>query len=90
MTKQEVQLVLQYCSGVYQLVASLLYGSRLRVKEGLRLRVKDIDFTQHLIGVRDAKGFESRVTMLPERLVEPLQTQLLMVERRQRTIYLHS
>jgi integron integrase len=82
MTKQEVQTVLQHFSGVYQLVASLLYGSGLRLKEGLRLRVKDIDFSQRSIGVRDAKGFESRVTMLPEQLVEPLQTHLLTVKRR--------
>jgi integron integrase len=82
MTKAEVQAVLHHCSGIYQLVASLLYGSGLRLKEGLRLRVKDLDFSQHLIGVRDAKGFESRVTMLPERLVEPLQAPLLGVKQR--------
>jgi integron integrase len=82
MTKQEVREVLRHCSGVYQLISSLLYGSGMRLKEGLRLRVKDVDFAQHLIVVRDAKGFESRVTMLPDRLIEPLQEHLARVKRR--------
>jgi integrase len=47
------------------LIASLLYGSGMRIMECLRLRVKDIDFARGEILVRDGKGFKDRVTMLP-------------------------
>jgi integrase len=49
-------------------MAKLLYGSGLRLMECVRLRVKDIDFVQHQIIVRDGKGMEDRVTMLPTHL----------------------
>jgi len=62
--------------GVSQLVAKLLYGSGLRLNEALGLRVKDIDFAQRQLQIRDSKGMESRITMLPEALVEPLQLHL--------------
>jgi len=48
------------------LVATLLYGAGLRLLEGLRLRVKDIDFMARLIVVRDGKGEKDRRTMLPK------------------------
>ena len=47
----------------------LLYGSGLRLMECLRLRVKDLDFAQRQILVRDGKGEKDRVTMLPESLI---------------------
>ena len=53
--------------------AKLLYGGGLRLMECLRLRVKDLDFAQRQIIVRDGKGMEDRVTMLPESLIIPLQ-----------------
>jgi integron integrase len=81
LTKTEVRLVLQNVSGVPGLVLKVLYGSGLRLNEGLRLRIKDLDFAQRQIVVRDAKGNESRVTMLPERLIEPLQAHLQRVKR---------
>jgi integron integrase len=81
MTKQEVRDVLCQLSGIYQLFARLLYGSGMRLNEGLRLRVKDLDFAQHIVVVRDAKGCESRVTILPESLIEDLQAHLLTVKR---------
>jgi integron integrase len=62
-------------------VVQVLYGSGLRLNEALRLRVKDVDFTQQQIVVRDAKGGESRVTMLPASLVQPLQWQLQQVKQ---------
>ncbi|ASC69404.1 Integrase/recombinase [Halomicronema hongdechloris C2206] len=65
LTPDEVNSVLQNLSGSYQLVAKLLYGSGLRLNEALRLRVKDLDFAQQQITVRDTKGGESRRTMLP-------------------------
>jgi integron integrase len=79
LTQAEVQLVLQQLHGVHLLIAQLLYGSGLRITEGLRLRVKDLDFARHQIIVRDSKGDKSRVTMLPSRLVVPLQEHLKAV-----------
>jgi integron integrase len=81
MTKSEVREVLRHLSGIYQLFTRLLYGSGMRLNEALRLRVKDVDFGQHQIVVRDAKGFESRVTILPDSLVEDLKAHLLTVQR---------
>ena len=78
-TKHEAAAVLEQLSGVPLLMASLLYGSGLRVSECLRLRVKDVDFETHSILVRDAKGAKDRITMLPQRLVESLQTHLVGV-----------
>jgi integron integrase len=67
-------------SGVHQLLIKLLYGTGLRLSEGLNLRVKDIDFAQQQIIVRDAKGNESRVTMLPESIAEELKMHLQSVK----------
>jgi len=81
LTKEEVQQVLGHLSGVNLLMARLLYGSGLRLMEYLRLRVKDLDFAQRIILVRDGKGEKDRVTMLPESLVVPLQDHLRIVQR---------
>jgi integron integrase len=62
-------------------MAQLLYGSGARLMECVRLRVKDLDFAQHQIVVRDGKGEKDRVTMLPTRLVTPLQDHLRIVRR---------
>lgn len=80
MTKQEVQAVLTRLDGTVWLIASLLYGSGLRIMECLRLRVKDVDFSRREILVREGKGFKDRVTMLPSSLVEPLKTHLSKVQ----------
>ena len=58
------------------LVARLLYGTGMRLMEGLRLRVKDVDFERREIIVRDGKGGKDRVTMLPDCLVAPLRAHL--------------
>ena len=60
----------------YGLILSLLYGSGMRLMEGLRLRVKDVDFGYSSVTVRDGKGNKDRVTMLPESLAAPLSEQL--------------
>jgi len=65
------------------LVVKLLYGAGLRLCEGLRLRVKDIDFAQYQLLVRDGKGSKSRVTMLPISVSEALRDQLVRVKRQQ-------
>jgi integrase len=56
LTKDEVQRVILATTGVYQLIAKLLYGSGLRLIEGLRLRLQDVDFGLHEVIVRDGKG----------------------------------
>lgn len=76
LTKDEVFLIVQKLSGIHQLLAKLLYGTGLRLSEGLNLRVKDIDFAQNQITVRDTKGHESRATMLPETIAEELNVHL--------------
>ena len=81
LTVEEVRLLLQHLEGLPQLMAKLLYGSGLRIIEGLRLRVKDLDFGQSQIIVRDTKGDRDRVTMLPQSIQELLQAHLLQVKQ---------
>jgi len=77
---EEVQAVLAQLQGELWLIASLLYGSGMRLMEVLRLRVKDVDFSSRQIMVRDGKGAKDRVTVLPLRLLEPLKHQLQLVK----------
>ncbi|MGK2913801.1 MAG: integron integrase [Porticoccaceae bacterium] len=79
LTVAEVQAVLTRVSGTSGLMLRLLYGSGLRLMECVRLRVKDVDFGQMQILVRDGKGDKDRVTMLPRSLVEPLREHLVKV-----------
>ena len=79
LTKSEALRVISAMSGVHQLIAKLLFGSGLRILECLRLRVKDVDFEQRLIIVRDGKGERDRITLLPESVLTPLQEHLARV-----------
>ncbi|MDN3920405.1 integron integrase [Roseateles violae] len=72
----EVATVLGHMTGEHQLLARLLYGTGLRISEALGLRVKDIDFAQRAIYVRQGKGGKDRVVMLPASLVPGLRAQL--------------
>ena len=81
LTREETLSILNCMSGMPKLVAQVLYGSGLRLREGLNLRVKDLDFAQHQIIVRDAKGRESRVTPLPDGLIAGLTAHLQTVKR---------
>ncbi|MFZ0256024.1 MAG: integron integrase [Gammaproteobacteria bacterium] len=78
-TPEEARRVLTLLPKDKWLMTSLLYGSGLRLMECVRLRVKDLDFHYRQITVRDGKGYKERVTVLPEKLVEPLQAQLQTV-----------
>ncbi len=62
--------------GPYRLLAELLYGTGMRLTEGLHLRVKDLEFDRRAIVVRQGKGFKDRVVMLPAALESPLRAQL--------------
>jgi integron integrase len=76
LTASEVRALLERLEGRVRLIASLLYGSGLRLLECLELRVKDLDFERLEIRVRDGKGRKDRVTPLPRALVAPLRNQL--------------
>ena len=76
LTALEVRRLLAGMRGTRWLMASLLYGAGLRLRECLTLRVKDVDFGYRQIMVRDGKGARDRVTMLPAPLAEPLKRQI--------------
>ena len=76
LTREEVREVLSRMRGVYALMAGLLYGTGMRLMECVRLRVKDVEFAQRQIIVRDGKGAKDRVTMLPQTLADGLQAHL--------------
>ncbi len=72
----EVARILALMEGEHRLFAQLLYGTGLRISEGLRLRVKDVDFAHNSIIVREGKGAKDRVVMLPQSLIAGLREQL--------------
>jgi integron integrase len=76
LTRDEVRGLLARMHGTPRLVATLLYGTGLRLLEALRLRVKDLDFASRVILVRDGKGRKDRRTMLPLVLMDPLKLHL--------------
>ncbi len=85
LTREEVEEILTQMDGAPRLVSTLLYGSGLRLMEGLRLRVKDLDFGRGEITVREGKGQKDRVTMLPEALRQALQDHLRWVHQQHET-----
>jgi integron integrase len=82
LTRSEVRRILAELDGQYLLIASLFYGSGLRVLEALRLRVKDVDIERGILTVRNGKGAKDRVTVLPESLRNSLERQLAIVRER--------
>jgi integron integrase len=82
MSRDEVKAVLDQLSGTWHLMASLLYGSGLRLLECVSLRVRDLDFAGGQILVRRGKGHKDRVTLLPQAVVEPLRAHLVQVNAR--------
>jgi integron integrase len=80
LTTTEVQRLLARLDGFKWLMASLLYGAGLRLRECLKLRVKDVDFNYRQVIVRDGKGGKDRITMLPAAVIEPLKAHLVRVK----------
>ena len=68
-------------NSTYQLIGKLIFGTGMRVNECRSLRVKDLDFARSLIVIRDGKGEQNRITMLPESLVIPLNEHLVRVSQ---------
>ena len=81
LSRAEVQAVMHERSGIYLLIARLLYGSGMRLMECVRLRVKDLDFEYRQTAGRDTKGAHDRYTLLPASLIEPLHDHLVQVKR---------
>ena len=75
-TQGEVSNILANMNGKHKLMAQLLYGCGLRLMECVRLRVKDVDFGQGKIFVRNAKGGKDRAVNLPESIRSQLQKQI--------------
>lgn len=80
LSREEVTRLLAAMQGTKWLMASLLYGAGLRLRECLKLRVKDVDFGYGQIVVRDGKGAKDRVTMLPQSVMASLQQHLVRVK----------
>ena len=76
LSQDEVAQVLGALPEAHRLFGQLLYGTGMRLLEGLRLRTKDIDFARRAIIVREGKGAKDRVVMLPASLEAPLRAQL--------------
>jgi integron integrase len=81
LTRGEVRAILARLDGTPKLMASLLYGSGLRLLECARLRIKDLDFGNRQIVIRRGKGGKDRVTLLPAPLEQPLRQQISAVRR---------
>lgn len=77
----EAMNIIQRLSHPWQLIAQLMYGGGLRTSESIGLRVKDIDFDQQIIIVRNGKGNKDRRTVLPDQCVDRLREQITIVAR---------
>lgn len=80
MTREETLNVIDVMSGKHKIIAMLLYGGGLRLMDALRLRVKDIDFRQNQIIIRDGKGAKDRITVLPDATKRPLKKHLKTIQ----------
>lgn len=77
LSPRETAVVIEQLSGLDKLIAQMMYGSGLRVSECLRLRIQDVDFDALSVTVRNGKGNKDRVTLLAEKLVQPLKDQIV-------------
>jgi integron integrase len=85
LTTAEVAALFKTMTGVELLLAKLLYGTGMRLNEGLRVRVKDVDFDRRVLVVREGKGGKDRVVMLPHTLEAALKAQMVQA----RTLWEH-
>jgi integron integrase len=79
LTTHEVARLMHCIAPEHRLLAQLLYGTGMRLLEGVRLRVKDVDFSHRAIIVREGKGGKDRVVMMPGALEAPLRAQLARI-----------
>ncbi len=81
LTKEEVRQIVAQMTGVYQLMAQMMYGCGLRMNEVLNLRIKDIDFGFDKVYIWDSKSLKDRTVPLPQVLKERLKVQVSHVEQ---------
>lgn len=81
LTREELDQLFNAMRGTHRLFAELLYGTGMRLSEGLRRRVKDVDFERNQIAVRNGKGDMDRITMLPQKLKAEMQAHLAEVKK---------
>jgi integron integrase len=81
LTQREAGEFLHHLNGTMWLIVALLYGTGMRLLEGVRLRVKDVEFERREVIVREGKGNKDRVTVLPENLIQPLRDQFAKTRR---------
>ena len=81
LTRREVMSVLREMRGTPELMASLMYGTGMRLMECSQLRVKEVDFEKSSVTVRSGKGQKDRITVLPEGLKAPLMKHLERVKK---------
>jgi integron integrase len=82
LNREDVRKVLDAVDGEkFNLMARLLYGAGLRLKECQALRFKDVDFSAMIIMVRGGKGQKDRSVPLPRTLVKPLMDQMAIARR---------
>ena len=79
LSRSEIDRLFGHLDGTHALMARLLYGTGMRLMDGVRLRVKDVDFARGEITVRGGKGAKDRVTVLPASLIAQLQDHLARV-----------
>ncbi|MGH7884231.1 MAG: integron integrase [Thermodesulfobacteriota bacterium] len=79
LSTEEIKEIFENTFGIHKLMLQLLYGSGLRLMECIRLRVKDIDFSNKQIRVYDSKSYNDRITLLPDNLTEQLKNQIITV-----------
>jgi integron integrase len=75
-SREDISRILYQLPPRFRLPPGLMYGSGLRLMESLRIRVKDLDFANRTLTVRDGKGGKDRITMIPDRLLPSLRSQL--------------
>lgn len=80
LSREEAKKVITQMDGIYKLMTQIMYGSGLRLMEVMRLRVKDLDFANRQIIVRDGKSENDRITMFPDVLLKPLRLHLKQVK----------
>lgn len=80
LTQEEVKKLMTKLHKRHLLVASLLYGSGLRLMEAMKLRVQDIDFDYKCIRIWNGKGNKHRVVTLAQELVPALRNQIIQVD----------
>jgi len=81
LSRQEVTDLIVQLNGLHKLIVALLYGTGMRVLEGLRLRIQDIDFEYQRIYIHQSKGKKDRYVPLPISLIDELRSQIKQVEK---------